>query len=82
MLKILAALVALVLLMVGLAAAAHAYDLLRHVYGPTYQLADLAFVIGAAALCFGGAHLCIRFVFGHLPSSRGADTRRDTTEAE
>jgi TRAP-type C4-dicarboxylate transport system permease small subunit len=82
MLKILVALVALVLLMVGLAAAAHAYDLLRHVYGPTYQIADLAFVIGAAALCFGGAHLCIRFIFGQSGGGHGAATRHDTTDAE
>jgi hypothetical protein len=82
MLKILAALVALVLVMVGLAASAHVYDLLRHIYGPSYQVADLAFVIGAAALCFGGAHLCIRYVFGQSSGGRGVNTRHDTTDAE
>ncbi len=80
--KILAALIALILLMVGLAASAHAYDLLRHIYGPNYQVADLAFVIGAAVLCFGGAHLCIRFVFKNSPGGRNPDTRYDTTELD
>jgi hypothetical protein len=82
MLKIVAALVALVLVMVGLAASAHGYDLVRHVYGPNYQAADLAFMIGAALLCFGGAHLCIRFVFGPSTAGRGPATRHDTTDAE
>jgi hypothetical protein len=82
MLKIVAGLVALILVMVGLTASAHTYDLLRHIYGPNYQFADLAFVIGAAALCFGGAHLCIRFVFGQSTSGRGTNTRHDTTGAE
>jgi hypothetical protein len=82
MLKITAALIALILVMVGLAASAHAYDLLRRIYGPDYQLADLAFVIGAAALCFVGAHFCIRFVFNQSSGSRSPDTRHDTNDAE
>jgi TRAP-type C4-dicarboxylate transport system permease small subunit len=82
MLKILAALVALVLVMVGIAATAHAYDLLRHVYAPTYQSADLALVMGAAALCFGGAHLCIRFVFGQSTGGRRTAEGHDTTDAD
>jgi hypothetical protein len=82
MLKITAALIALILVMVGLAASAHAYDLVRRIYGPNYQLADLALMVGAAVLCFGGAHLCIRYVFNTSQGGRSPDTRHDTTDAE
>jgi hypothetical protein len=82
MLKILAALVALVFVMVGLAASAHAYDLLRRIYGPNYQFADLAFVIGAAMMCFGAAHLCIRYAFNTSNGGRSPAARHDTNDAE
>jgi hypothetical protein len=57
-LKIITALFALVLIVVGIGISAHGYDLIRNVYGHGISLPDLVFVCIAAVVCFGGAYLC------------------------